>query len=102
MPEVLAPDYNSKERESFTSFAEDSGNGPRNRTSMSVLQVPAGPYMPEMTSNLGTTAWCAPELFTSSTTASYSLQVDVYSFGMVLWEMWERKKPYEELQSRYY
>ena len=55
----------------------------------------------EMTSNLGTTAWCAPEIFTSSNKARYSLPVDVYSFGMVLWEMWERKRPYEHLPSRF-
>lgn len=54
-----------------------------------------------MTSNLGTTAWCAPELLTSTTKARYTVKVDVYSYGMVLWELWERKRPYEELYSRF-
>lgn len=57
--------------------------------------------MMQMTSNLGTTAWCAPELLTATTKARYSVKVDVYSFGMVLWELWERKRPYEELYSRF-
>lgn len=55
----------------------------------------------EMTSNLGTTAWCAPEVLTASNKASYSVKVDVYSFGMVLWELWERKRPFEDLSSRF-
>lgn len=55
----------------------------------------------EMTSNLGTTAWCAPELLTASSTARYSIKVDVYSFGMVLWELWEKKRPFDEFTSRF-
>eukprot|EP00595_Chromulina_sp_UTEXLB2642_P002500 CAMPEP_0196765304 /NCGR_PEP_ID=MMETSP1095-20130614/7970_1 /TAXON_ID=96789 ORGANISM="Chromulina nebulosa, Strain UTEXLB2642" /NCGR_SAMPLE_ID=MMETSP1095 /ASSEMBLY_ACC=CAM_ASM_000446 /LENGTH=289 /DNA_ID=CAMNT_0042123137 /DNA_START=1096 /DNA_END=1962 /DNA_ORIENTATION=- len=39
----------------------------------------------EMTSNLGTTAWCAPELLAATDRTRYSVKVDVYSFGMVLW-----------------
>ena len=30
-----------------------------------------------------------------------SIKVDVYSFGMVLWELWEKKRPYEDLHSRF-
>lgn len=56
---------------------------------------------PEMTSNLGTTAWCAPELLTASSTTRYSVKVDVYSFGMVLWELWEKKRPFDELSNRF-
>lgn len=55
----------------------------------------------EMTSNLGTTAWCAPEVLTSSSRARYSIKVDVYSYGMVLWELWEKKRPFEEYTSRF-
>jgi serine/threonine protein kinase len=55
----------------------------------------------EMTSNLGTTAWCAPEVLTSSSRARYSIKVDVYSYGMVLWELYEKKRPFEEYSSRF-
>ena len=57
--------------------------------------------LPELTSNLGTTAWCAPEIFTTTGTAQYSLKVDVYSFGIVLWELWERRSPFDHLKSRF-
>jgi serine/threonine protein kinase len=56
---------------------------------------------PEMTSNMGTTAWCAPEILTASSRARYSVKVDVYSFGMVLWELWEKKRPFDECSSRF-
>jgi serine/threonine protein kinase len=55
----------------------------------------------EMTSNLGTTAWCAPEILTASSRTRYSVKVDVYSFGMVLWELWEKKRPFDEYTSRF-
>lgn len=76
-------------------------NGPE-RESFSRPERPSigGDYL-EMTSNLGTTAWCAPELLTSGNKTRYSVKVDVYSFGVVLWELWERKRPFEEFQSRF-
>lgn len=58
-------------------------------------------FHPEMTSNLGTTAWCAPELLTAASTTRYSVKVDVYSFGMVMWELWEKRRPYDEFHSRF-
>ena len=58
-------------------------------------------FNPEMTSNLGTTAWCAPEVLVSGQKTRYTVKVDVYSFGLVLWELWEKKRPFEELTSRF-
>ncbi|KYQ93012.1 RGS domain-containing protein [Tieghemostelium lacteum] len=45
-----------------------------------------------MTSHVGTQAWMAPEIFTSK---RYTEKVDVYSFGIILWEIFTRKAPYE-------
>ena len=68
--------------------------------SMRVLEKSKGASL-EMTSNLGTTAWCAPELLTASSTTKYSVKVDVYSFGLVLWELWEKRRPFDHYTSRF-
>lgn len=47
-----------------------------------------------MTARLGTSLWMSPEVFTSS---SYSPLTDVFSFGIVLWEIWTRQEPYADL-----
>ena len=59
---------------------------------------------PHMTGNLGTVAWAAPEMFSSnaSSTAVYSLPADVYSYGVVLWELWHRSgKPWAHCTSKF-
>jgi hypothetical protein len=45
-----------------------------------------------LTQNIGTPHWMAPELFGSS---GYSEKVDVYAFGMLLWEMLTQDVPYK-------
>jgi hypothetical protein len=47
-----------------------------------------------MTGNLGTPMWMAPEIVDNR---PYGFPVDVYAFGMVLWEMYTEKIPYEGL-----
>lgn len=46
----------------------------------------------ELTKSLGTPYWMAPELFLGE--SSYSNKVDVYSYGIILWELVNRQTPY--------
>merc|ERR1712100_162147 len=50
-----------------------------------------------MTSGLGSPYWMAPELLASiaEETASYTKQVDVFAYGMVLYEIMERAMPWD-------
>jgi len=48
-----------------------------------------------MTAGSGTPLWMAPEVINST---KYTEKCDVYSFGIILWEMISRKKPYYDLE----
>ncbi|KAI1294847.1 Mitogen-activated protein kinase kinase kinase 7 [Halotydeus destructor] len=48
----------------------------------------------QMTNNRGSAAWMAPEVFE---TCSYTEKCDIFSWGIILWEVLSRKKPYENL-----
>lgn len=47
----------------------------------------------QMTNNKGSAAWMAPEVFESST---YTEKCDIFSFGIILWEVLTRRKPFED------
>lgn len=51
-----------------------------------------------MTNNKGSAAWMAPEVFEGST---YTEKCDVFSWGIILWEVLSRRKPFEEGGSAY-
>lgn len=51
-----------------------------------------------MTNNRGSAAWMAPEVFESS---RYSEKCDVFSFGIVLWEVLAREQPFKEIESTF-
>ena len=48
---------------------------------------------------IGTVAYMAPELLDASA-ARYGQPADVYSFGIILWELWTGELPYRELLDR--
>ncbi len=45
---------------------------------------------------MGTPQWCAPEVLSE---ARYSEKVDQWSYGVVLWEIFTNKKPYEGISA---
>ncbi|XP_062519214.1 probable serine/threonine-protein kinase drkC [Corticium candelabrum] len=49
-------------------------------------------------SGIGTARWAAPEL---TLRESYDTAVDVYSFGIVLWEIWTRQLPFGQYRFDY-
>eukprot|EP01089_Gocevia_fonbrunei_P021557 TRINITY_DN8419_c0_g2_i1.p1 TRINITY_DN8419_c0_g2~~TRINITY_DN8419_c0_g2_i1.p1 ORF type:complete len:119 (+),score=16.06 TRINITY_DN8419_c0_g2_i1:42-359(+) len=50
-----------------------------------------------MTGNLGTCQYMAPEVITSQ---NYTERADVYSFGIVMWEVMSREVPYPDLANQ--
>lgn len=48
-----------------------------------------------MTNNRGSAAWMAPEVFESS---KYSEKCDVFSFGIILWEVLSREQPFKDIE----
>ncbi|XP_060521638.1 mitogen-activated protein kinase kinase kinase 7-like isoform X2 [Cylas formicarius] len=44
-----------------------------------------------MTNNKGSAAWMAPEVFTSN---KYTERCDIFSWGIILWEVLSRRKPF--------
>lgn len=54
------------------------------------------PKNKNMTANIGTVSWIAPEVFEKQ---PYDAKADVYSFGIVLWELFTKKVPFENIDT---
>ncbi len=52
-----------------------------------------------MTKGIGTLCWMAPEVMrgAEATGKNYSNKADIYSYGMILWELAARELPYKDL-----
>ena len=46
----------------------------------------------EMTTNVGTPVFAAPELHSSDRLGQYSTKIDVYSFGIIMWTLRARQQ----------
>eukprot|EP01121_Diplochlamys_sp_Union-15-3_P012670 TRINITY_DN382_c0_g1_i2.p1 TRINITY_DN382_c0_g1~~TRINITY_DN382_c0_g1_i2.p1 ORF type:complete len:194 (+),score=26.11 TRINITY_DN382_c0_g1_i2:117-698(+) len=57
-----------------------------------------GPNAMQMTGNVGTLAWVAPEVLDPSVT-TYTEKVDVYSYGVVLWEIVTSDIPFTNVEA---
>merc|ERR1712100_633827 len=49
-----------------------------------------------MTMSAGTVAWCAPEIFNCS---NHTTACDTYSFAVLMWEVVERRGPFESIKA---
>lgn len=47
-----------------------------------------------MTNNKGSAAWMAPEVFEGS---RYTEKCDIFSWGVILWEILARRKPFDDI-----
>jgi serine/threonine protein kinase len=50
----------------------------------------------EMTANIGTPVYCAPEVQSDSRVSHYSTKIDVFSFGIIVWSLYTKKRPYND------
>jgi hypothetical protein len=50
----------------------------------------------EMTANIGTPVFCAPEVNSESRVSQYSTKIDVYSFGIMIWMIYTKERPYHD------
>lgn len=54
------------------------------------------PKKQNMTGNVGTVSWIAPEVFEKQ---PYDMKADVYSFGIVLWELYTKQVPFDNIST---
>ncbi len=54
------------------------------------------------TAFVGTLRWAAPEILSATSDhVAYCIDVDSYSFGIIMWELWHRKLPFYDLTSSF-
>ncbi|TDH73254.1 hypothetical protein CCR75_000508 [Bremia lactucae] len=51
----------------------------------------------QMTTNIGSACWAAPEVLKDEATSEYSVKIDVYSFGIICWQLFTCGSPYADI-----
>jgi serine/threonine protein kinase len=88
---VTDPEYPSLERSSSTIGSFDNGNKSEHTNDETKQQSP-----PLLYERCGTVRYMAPEVGLDK---GYSLPADVYSFGILLWEICSLKKPFDTIKT---
>jgi len=56
----------------------------------------------KMTIDIGTPMYMAPELFKATGSSNYGTEVDVYSFGVIFWQLTTKQEPYSDFDDGVY
>ncbi|KAG7375747.1 hypothetical protein PHYPSEUDO_015355 [Phytophthora pseudosyringae] len=58
---------------------------------------PSADVTVQMTTNIGSACWAAPEVLKDEATSEYSVKIDVYSFGIICWQLYTCAVPYADI-----
>ncbi|EEY68210.1 protein kinase [Phytophthora infestans T30-4] len=58
---------------------------------------PSADVTVQMTTNIGSACWAAPEVLKDEATSEYSVKIDVYSFGVICWQLYTCAVPYADI-----
>eukprot|EP00040_Diaphanoeca_grandis_P009078 m.47531 g.47531 ORF g.47531 m.47531 type:complete len:551 (+) comp20514_c0_seq1:52-1704(+) len=72
----------------------------RSSGDVDTMSIDSGVTTATMTKGVGTILWMAPELFVGAT--QYKEEVDMYSYGVIMWELITREVPWNEIQEPQY
>mmetsp|Transcript_3248 Transcript_3248/g.6689 ORF Transcript_3248/g.6689 Transcript_3248/m.6689 type:complete len:888 (+) Transcript_3248:705-3368(+) len=93
----MEPPLIHRDLKSLNVLLQDEIRGPRDSLIAKVTDFGVTRHLDEsanMTGQMGTCHWMAPEVLASQ---PYSLAADVYSYGIMVWEVAARRTPYKHL-----